>query len=59
MTTQICSQHYISILHMHNIKKMEFFYCISIGTPEYIIEVFSNLKNEHLWTIEGLASSDL
>lgn len=47
-TTQICSQHYVSIQHMHNTKKMEFFYFILLGTPEYVIEVFNNLKNEHL-----------
>lgn len=41
---------------MHYIKKMEFFYIILIGISEYVTEVFNNLKNEHLWTIQSLVS---
>lgn len=38
---------------------MEFVYFILIGTSEYVIEAFSNLKNEHLWTTQSLVSFEL
>lgn len=44
---------------LNSIKKMEFVCIILISTSEYIVETFNNLKNEHLWNIQGLASSEL
>lgn len=35
---------------------MDFVYIILIGISEYVTELFDNLKNEHLWTMQSLVS---